>query len=309
MQQNSPRLLWDASAAICHGSTVLQGCPTPPTPLPLFAEQQDMGEDTTICKQMPTLRLLKSCSGRTEISEQSPQEPGAGNAHIIAADPNTAAFAQKAVPTHPTTAIVTESSKTPCCKSCTQGGWAQQGLGSWQQPTNSTGPAAPAPCTSPYTAQTLSRLLSPFTLIPAKKNNCRAKPCTSRAGLTPTSKDCLLNPEHPKTAFPREPKSSSEHSLDFTHQFPTFKGQALPLAFKQTRLPHQLSWPRRGLSADPAFIQGGENTQHLTWSTQHLLHIKNCTQLSALLGSPKSPPNWTIWHSSCTQLALPQPVF
>lgn len=308
MQQNSPRLLWDASAAICHGSTVLQGCPTPPTPVPLFAEQQDMGEDTTICKQMPTLRLLKSCSGHTEISEQSPQEPGAGNARVIAADPNTAAFAQKAVPTHPTTAIVTESSKTPCCKSCTQGGWEQQGLGADNSLQTAQGQQPQLPALLPTQLRRYHRCSAPSHWS-LQKNNCRAKPCTSRAGLTPTSKDCLLNPEHPKIAFPREPKSSSERSLDFIHQFPTFKGQALPLAFKQTRLPHQLSWPRRGLSADPAFIQGGENTQNLMWSTQHLLQIKNCTQLSALLGSLKSPPNWTIWHSSCTQLALPQPVF
>lgn len=63
MQQNSPWLLWNASAAICGSSTLLQGCPTPPTLMLFFAEQQDMGEDTTICKQMPTLMLLKHCSG------------------------------------------------------------------------------------------------------------------------------------------------------------------------------------------------------------------------------------------------------
>lgn len=177
MQQNSPRLLWDASAAICHGSTVLQGCPTPPTPLPLFAEQQDMGEDTTICKQMPTLRLLKSCSGRTEISEQSPQEPGAGNAHIIAADPSTAAFAQKAVPTHPTTAIVTESSKTPCCKSCTQGGWAQQGLGADNSLQTAQGRQP-----SPYTAALLPTQLRHYHCCSAPSHWSLQKKTT--AGLS-----------------------------------------------------------------------------------------------------------------------------
>lgn len=54
MQQNSPWLLWNISAAICYSSTVLQGCPTPPTLIQLFAEQQDMGEDTTICKHAHT---------------------------------------------------------------------------------------------------------------------------------------------------------------------------------------------------------------------------------------------------------------